>query len=126
MRNHYFLQSFLWVNDGHKDCILPALQRSLKNLQLDYIDLYLLHWPVCIPPGELRLPGPKEKILPIDYASKLELILASAKIPPAVNQVEVNPLWRQEKLIRFCKDKGIAVTALLSFGHCWIGLYGQQ
>ncbi|PIA62290.1 hypothetical protein AQUCO_00200348v1 [Aquilegia coerulea] len=141
-REEVFITTKLWVNDGHKDFILPALQRSLKNLQLDYIDLYLIHWPVSIPPGEVRFPRPNEKVLPIDYTSvweameecqklgltksigvsnftckKLDLILASAKIPPAVNQVEVNPLWRQKKLIKFCKDKGIVVTAYSPLGN---------
>lgn len=83
-----------------------------RNLKLEYIDLYLLHWPVSVKPGEYELPVKKKELLPIDIKSvweameecqklglaksigvsnfsckKLETLLATAKIPPAVNQV---------------------------------------
>lgn len=79
---------------------------------LEYVDLYLVHWPVSVKPGEYELPVKKKDIVPIDLKSvwegmeeshklgltkaigvsnfsckKLETVLATAKIPPAVNQV---------------------------------------
>ncbi|KAF5175314.1 Non-functional nadph-dependent codeinone reductase [Thalictrum thalictroides] len=141
-RGELFITSKLWCNDGYQDRVLPALQKTLQNLQLDYIDLYLIHWPLSITPGEIRFPELDEKVLPIDYKSvwqameecqklgltksigvsnftckKLEFLLASARIPPAVNQVEMNPLWRQERMIEFCKDKGILVIAYSPLGQ---------
>lgn len=83
-----------------------------RNLQLEYLDLYLIHWPVSARPGTCEFPINKEDILPMDFKSvweameecqnlgltkaigvsnfsckKLSDILAIAKIPPAVNQV---------------------------------------
>ncbi|KAF9623292.1 hypothetical protein IFM89_000781 [Coptis chinensis] len=150
-RDELFITSRPWLNDNHHDRILPALQTTLQNLQLDYLDLYIIHWPLSIKPGNIRLPGPDEKILLMDFESvwaameecqrlgltrsigvsnftckKLEQILASATIPPAVNQVEVNPLWRQEKLINFCKSKGIVVTAYSPLGTVGISFQGNN
>lgn len=140
-RDELFITSKLWCDDGHQDCVVPALQKTLKNLQLDYLDLYLIHWPVSTARGGRRFPPNPNEILPMDYKSvweamercqhlgltksigvsnfsckKLDIILSSATIAPAVNQVEVNPLWRQEKLINFCKEKGITVTAYSPLG----------
>ncbi|PON83762.1 Aldo/keto reductase, partial [Trema orientale] len=110
------------------------------NLMVDYIDLYLIHWPVAVTPGK-AFPFSKEDILPMDFKSvwesmeecqrlgltkaigvsnfsckKIEILLATAKIPPAVNQVEMNPVWQQRKLEEFCKEKGIVITAYSPLG----------
>ncbi|XP_011022105.1 PREDICTED: non-functional NADPH-dependent codeinone reductase 2-like isoform X2 [Populus euphratica] len=133
--------SKLWCSDGHKDLVLPALQKTLENLQLEYLDLYLIHWPVSSKPGEYVFPVKEEDLLPMDFQSvweameecqklglaksigvsnfsckKLEDLLATAKIPPAVNQVEISPLWQQKKIREFCKEKGIHVTAYSPLG----------
>ncbi|KAK4596976.1 hypothetical protein RGQ29_014845 [Quercus rubra] len=140
-RDELFITSKLWCSDAHHDCVLPAIQKTLKNLKLEYIDLYLLHWPVSVKPGEYELPVKKKELLPIDIKSvweameecqklglaksigvsnfsckKLETLLATAKIPPAVNQVEMNPLWQQKKLREFCENKGIRITAYSPLG----------
>nr|XP_023922371.1 non-functional NADPH-dependent codeinone reductase 2-like [Quercus suber]POE98018.1 non-functional nadph-dependent codeinone reductase 2 [Quercus suber] len=140
-RDDLFITSKLWCSDAHHDCVLPAIQKTLKNLKLEYIDLYLVHWPVSVKPGEYELPVKKKDLLPIDIKSvweameecqklglaksigvsnfsckKLETLLATAKIPPAVNQVEMNPLWQQKKLREFCKNKGIRITAYSPLG----------
>ncbi|KAL7001489.1 Non-functional NADPH-dependent codeinone reductase 2 [Sarracenia purpurea var. burkii] len=140
-RDELFITSKLWCSDGHHDRVLPALQRSLNNLQLEYLDLYLIHWPVSLKPGEYELPVKKKDLLPMDFKSvwgameecqrlgltksigvsnfsckKLEVLLATAKIPPAVNQVEMNPLWQQKQLREFCENNGIHVSAYSPLG----------
>ncbi|KAM4119878.1 hypothetical protein ACJW30_03G092400 [Castanea mollissima] len=140
-RDELFITSKLWCSDAHYDCVLPAIQQTLKNLKLEYIDLYLVHWPVSVKPGEYELPVKKKDLLPIDIKSvweameecqklglaksigvsnfsckKLETLLATAQIPPAVNQVEINPLWQQKKLREFCENKGIRITAYSPLG----------
>ncbi|CAL9068606.1 unnamed protein product [Musa banksii] len=140
-RDELFITSKLWCSDAHGHLVLPALQRTLRNLQLDYLDLYLIHWPVSTKPGKYEVPMPKEDLLPIDLSSvwkameqcqrfgltrsigvsnfsteKLETLLSIANIPPAVNQVEVNPLWQQQKLRELCVAKGIQVCAYSPLG----------
>ncbi|KAK6931668.1 NADP-dependent oxidoreductase domain [Dillenia turbinata] len=140
-RDELFITSKLWCCDAHRERVLPALQQSLKNLGLEYIDLYLIHWPVSLKPGEYELPVKKKDLHPMDFKSvwegmeevkelgltkfigvsnfscdKLEMLLSTAKTPPAVNQVEMNPLWQQKRLRQFCKEKGIHVTAYSPLG----------
>ncbi|KAK9090527.1 hypothetical protein Sjap_023704 [Stephania japonica] len=141
-RDELFITSKLWCSDAHPHLVIPALKKTLKNLGLDYLDLYLIHWPVSSnKPGKYDFPVAKEELVPMDYKSvwaameevhrlgltksigvsnfsckKLENLLTIAKIPPSVNQVEMNPLWRQNKLRDFCKDKGIVITAYSPLG----------
>ncbi|KAL7240063.1 hypothetical protein ACSBR2_005845 [Camellia fascicularis] len=140
-RQDLFITSKLWCSDAHRDHVLPAIQKSLKNLGLEYLDLYLIHWPVSSKPGKFEYPVNKQELLPMDFKSvweameecqnlgltkfigvsnfsckKLQLLLATAKIPPAVNQVEMNPLWQQQKLREFCEKNGIHITAYSPLG----------
>nr|XP_010917289.1 non-functional NADPH-dependent codeinone reductase 2 [Elaeis guineensis] len=140
-RSELFVTSKLWCSEAHPDLVLPSLQRTLRNLQLDYLDLYLIHWPICLKPGAYNIPINEEDILPLDLKSvwkamekcqklglvksigvsnfsgkKLEELLEFAEISPAVNQVEMNPIWQQKNLRKFCKDKGIHVTAYSPIG----------
>ncbi|XP_043715328.1 non-functional NADPH-dependent codeinone reductase 2-like [Telopea speciosissima] len=141
-RDELFITSKFWCTDAHHDRVLSALKKTLQNLQLEYLDLYLIHWPVSLKPGELlELPIKKEELLPIDFKSvwesmeqcqklgltrfigvsnfsckKLQELLAVANIPPAINQVEMNPLWQQKKLREFCTEKGIHVTSYSPLG----------
>lgn len=140
-RDEVFITSKLWCSEAHAQFVHPALQRTLKNLNMDYIDLFLIHWPVSSKPGIIEYPIKPEEFLPMDFKSvwaamedcqrlgltksigvsnfswkKLEEILSTANIPPAVNQVEVNPCWQQKKLIEFCNAKGIVVVAYSPLG----------
>ncbi|KAA8529513.1 hypothetical protein F0562_033688 [Nyssa sinensis] len=140
-RDELFITSKLWCDDAHGDRVLPALQQTLQNLKLDYLDLYLVHWPVSAKPGSYEYPTKKEDVLAMDFKSvwtameecqklgltksigvsnfsskKLGDILAFAKIPPAVNQVEMNPMWQQRQLLKFCKANGILVAAFSPLG----------
>ncbi|GMY18116.1 non-functional NADPH-dependent codeinone reductase 2-like [Fagus crenata] len=140
-REDLFITSKLWSSDAHPERVVPALQNTLKKLKLEFLDLYLIHWPVSLKPGKYELPFPKEGLLPMDFNSvweameecqklglakhigvsnfsckKLETILSTAKIPPAINQVEMNPLWQQKRLREFCEEKGILITAYSPLG----------
>ncbi|KAL1218761.1 Deoxymugineic acid synthase 1-D [Cardamine amara subsp. amara] len=140
-RSELFVTSKLWCADAHGGLVVPAIQRSLKNLKLDYLDLYLIHWPVSSKPGKYKFPIEEDDFLPMDYEAvwsemeechrlgaakcigvsnfsckKLQHILSIAKIPPSVNQVEMSPVWQQRKLRELCKSKGIVVTAYSVLG----------
>ncbi|WCJ21727.1 NAD(P)-linked oxidoreductase superfamily protein [Euphorbia peplus] len=140
-RQELFITTKLWCPDAHPHLVLPSLHNSLKTLQLDYVDLYLIHWPVSTTPGVYDFPFKDDDFLPMDFrgvweameesqklglaksigvsnfsCKKLSDVLAIAQIPPAVNQVEINPLWQQKKLIEFCKKNGIVLTAYAPLG----------
>ncbi|OMO78179.1 Aldo/keto reductase [Corchorus olitorius] len=140
-RDELFITSKLWCSDAHGELVLPALQRSLQNLKLEYLDLYLIHWPLSATPGTYEFPIKEEDFIPMDFnavwagmeecqrlgltksigvsnfsCKKLADILAFAKIPPAINQVEMNPLWQQKKLRAFCNENGILLTAYSPLG----------
>ncbi|KAK6922119.1 NADP-dependent oxidoreductase domain [Dillenia turbinata] len=135
-RHDLFITSKLWCSDAHRQHVIPALNKSLKNLRMEYVDLYLVHWPVSSKPGTYDYPIKKEDLVAMDFESvwaemeecqrlgltrsigvsnfsckKLSLILEKAKIPPAVNQVEMNPFWQQRKLLEFCRARGIILSA---------------
>ncbi|CAK8576685.1 unnamed protein product [Lathyrus sativus] len=140
-RDELFITSKLWCTDAHHDLVLPALKTTLKNLGLEYVDLYLIHWPVRFKQDVVGLNFTGEDMIPIDIkgvweameevhrlglaksigvsnfgAKKLSILLENAKITPAVNQVEMNPSWNQGKLREFCKQKGIHVGAWSPLG----------
>lgn len=140
-RHDLFITSKLWCTDAHADRVLPALRQSLRTLQLEYIDLYLVHWPLSMKPKESKFPIDKDDFLPIDLkavwaameecqrtgltksigvsnfsCNKLEQVLSAASIPPAVNQVEMHPVWQQRKLVAFCKEKRIMICAYSPLG----------
>ncbi|KAI3467457.1 hypothetical protein Pfo_024120 [Paulownia fortunei] len=119
-RQELFITSKLWCSDAHAERVLPALQKTLENLKLEYLDLYLIHWPISAKPGYYEYPMKKENVLPFDCnnftSKKIDDMLAFSRIPPAVNQVELNPCWQQKKLIDLCKAKGIVVTSFSPLG----------
>ncbi|MED6215986.1 hypothetical protein PIB30_003185 [Stylosanthes scabra] len=140
-RDQLFITSKLWLPDNHPHLVLPSLQKSLQTLGLEYLDLYLIHWPMSAKPGTWDFPFQQEEIVPFDlkgvWASmeechnlgltksigvsnfstkKLEHLLSFATIPPAVNQVEMNASWQQKNLTEYCKSKGIIVTAYSPLG----------
>ncbi|VAH81787.1 unnamed protein product [Triticum turgidum subsp. durum] len=123
-----------------------ALGDSLNDLQLDYLDLYLIHWPFKIKKGTSI--GNPENFLPPDIpatwgameklhdagkaraigvsnfsSKKLGDLLAVARVPPAVDQVECHPTWQQSKLHSFCQSTGVHLSAyspLGSPGSTWM------
>ncbi|KAL2243863.1 methylecgonone reductase-like [Sesamum indicum] len=146
-RNEVFVTSKLSTKDTHRDLVLPALKETLRKLGMDYVDLYLVHWPIRIKqsadPFNLR----EEDMLEFDAkgvwegmeeccrlglvksigvsnfsCAKLSKLLEFASIPPAVNQVEMNVGWQQQKMLEYCKEKRIHVCAwspLAANGAIW-------
>ncbi|XP_060969180.1 non-functional NADPH-dependent codeinone reductase 2 [Cannabis sativa] len=140
-RDELFITSKLWITDNHPHLVLPSLKTSLGNLQLEYLDLYLIHSPISAKPGRAVFPTDEKDLMPMDFKSvwkameecqrlgltksigvsnfsckKLQNILSFANIPPSVNQVEMNPTWQQKKLREFCSANNIVVTAYSPLG----------
>jgi diketogulonate reductase-like aldo/keto reductase len=118
-RSEIFVTTKLWNDDQGYDSTLRACERSLKELGLDYVDLYLEHWPV---PGrrldswramEKLLADGKCRAIGVSNFMRrhLEELLQHAKVVPAVNQVELNPFLNQEEVRRYCEARGIVVEA---------------
>ncbi|KAH7679866.1 Aldo-keto reductase protein, partial [Dioscorea alata] len=139
-RDELFITTKLAVADTYPGAVVPALRKSLSELGIEYVDLYLIHAPMRVR-GEKRFVFTKEDMMPFDSKGtwegmeqcyelglaksigvcnfpidKLKFLLSHAKIPPAVNQVEMHPLWQQNELIDFCRKNYIHVSAYSPLG----------
>lgn len=123
-RQELFLTTKLWNDDMRADRQLQAFERSLKHLRTDYVDLYLIHWPVADVfvrswkvLEEIYASG-RAKAIGISnfHAPHLETLLAEAAVIPAVNQIEIHPYLSQEPLIALCEKHGIAAEAWSPLG----------
>ena len=115
------------LRNGEQDRAQEAFQNSRKALGLDYIDLYLIHWPV--PSQDLYVQAWKEmerlyennQIRAIGVsnflAEHLDNLLESSEIVPAVNQIELHPSYQQADLAAKCRGLGIAVEAYSPLGQ---------
>ena len=118
-REDVFVTTKIWNNAQRIGNIEGAFYRSLERLGLDYVDLYLVHWPV---PGcyidtwkvlEELLQTGKVKAIGVSNFSEYELseLLEHCEVIPAVNQIEFHPLFNQDATRCFCQQNGIAVQA---------------
>ena len=124
VREELFLTSKLWVQDAGYEATKKAIDISLKNLQTDYLDLYLIHRPFgdyygawrameeAVDAGKLRAIG----LSNFDSARVMDLTLNN-RITPAVDQVECHPFYQQEKTRRFLQEQGIVMEAWASFAE---------
>jgi diketogulonate reductase-like aldo/keto reductase len=124
-RDEVFVTTKLWNADQGYDSALRAFDASLARLGFDYVDLYLLHWPVAgkrldswraleklNAEGRARAIGVSNFLVP-----HLEELLAHAKVPPSVDQIEVHPFLQQRETRAFCAAKGIVVEAYSPLTH---------
>ncbi|MEK9156809.1 MAG: aldo/keto reductase [Patescibacteria group bacterium] len=143
-REDVFITSKLWNDNHKKEHVVEACKKTLADLQLDYLDLYLMHFGVASPHGLGIEPLDANGMLITEKVSVRETweameelvnlglvkavgvsnftapmlvdLLTYAKIIPAVNQIELHPYLQQNKLIEFCRAHGIAVTAYSPLG----------
>ncbi|CAG8022207.1 unnamed protein product [Penicillium nalgiovense] len=144
-RSEIFVTSKLWNNKHYPDDVEQALQMTLDDLGLEYLDLFLMHWPVAFKRGDDPFPSDKDGNLitdDIDYVDtykameglvksgkakaigianfsrkEVERLLANATIKPAVHQMELHPWLQQEEFHKFHQAQGIHVTQYSPFGN---------
>lgn len=118
-RSDLFITTKIWNNAQRLGDVEGSFARSLERLMTDYVDLYLIHWPV---PGcylstwkeleNLYKQGRARSIGVSNFEIRhLEELASISEITPAVNQIEFHPYWYQKKLVDYCQSKGIAVQA---------------
>ncbi|MBN6188882.1 aldo/keto reductase [Aneurinibacillus sp. BA2021] len=124
-REELFITTKVWNDDQGYDSTLAAFEESRKKLGLDYIDLYLIHWPVrdkykdtwralekLYKDGAVRAIGVSNF-----HPHHLEDLMADSEIVPMVNQIELHPLLSQQEARAFCKKHGIQVEAWSPLGQ---------
>lgn len=132
-RKDFFIASKLWKSEMGYENAREAFRRTLENLDTDYLDLYLIHWPLPEPGYENWKELDKEtwraleelyaegKIRAIGLSNFLphhmENILAGCTVRPAVDQIEYHPGYSQEAAVQYCKEKGILVQAWSPIGR---------
>ncbi|XP_059058814.1 aldo-keto reductase AKR2E4-like [Achroia grisella] len=132
-REDLFITTKLW-NDAHaEDAVVPALRESLRKLNLDYVDLYLIHWPVGQFSNltyddtdyvetwrgmvEAKKLGLTKSIGISNFNQKqIDRVIASGLETPSVLQVEINLNLQQPDLLAYCKNKSIVVMGYTPFG----------
>jgi alcohol dehydrogenase (NADP+) len=145
-RAELFVTTKLWNSNHRPERVKPAFEASLERLRLAYLDLYLIHTPFAFQPGEDQDPrdangdviydhgvtlletwraleslvdGGRCRAIGLSDVGLKELlpIYESARIKPAVVQVEAHPYLPETELLEFCEDKGIVLLAFAPLGH---------
>ncbi|KAJ3599813.1 hypothetical protein NHX12_033767 [Muraenolepis orangiensis] len=143
-REDVFVTSKLWNTRHHPEDVEPALLQTLKDLKLEYLDLYLIHWPNAFQRGDALFPRSDDGTLlydHIDYkltwaameklvekglvraiglsnfnSRQIDDVLSVASIKPTVLQVESHPYLAQTELLAHCRERGLVVTAYSPLG----------
>ena len=117
-RKDIFIVTKLWNDDHGYDNTIEAFNKSLNNLQVDYIDLYLIHWPNKLNSETWKAFEHLYKTVKVKSIGvcnfkigHLEELKKTAKIMPMVNQVEIHPFSTKNNIINYCKDNNIIVVA---------------
>lgn len=117
-REEIFLVTKLWNDDHGYEKTIEAFNKSLKSLQVDYLDLYLIHWPNKFNAKtweafEFLYETGKVKAIGVCNfkIGHLEELKETAKIMPMINQVELHPFNIKEPLLNYCKENNIQIVA---------------
>jgi diketogulonate reductase-like aldo/keto reductase len=123
-RENLFITTKLWIQRYGYEDTLRAFENSLKRLQLDYIDLYLIHQPFGDVYGEWRAMEElyqQGKVRAIGVSNfqpdRIMDLMTHNKITPAVNQIEVNPFQQQIDMQKFLEDNSVRVEAWAPFAE---------
>ncbi len=145
-REDIFVTTKLWNSNHRPERVRPAFEASLGRLRLEYLDLYLIHTPYAFQPGDEQDPRDQNGNVIYDNGitlfdtwrameslvdqgrcraiglsditlDKLLPIYESARIKPAVVQVEAHPYLPETELLQFCKQKGVVFLAFAPLGH---------
>jgi len=145
-REYIFVTTKLWNSNHRPERVKPAFEASLERLRLSYLDLYLIHTPFAFQPGNEQDPRDKDGNVIYDRGvslldtwkamedlvdggkcraiglsdislDQLLPIYESARIKPAVVQVEAHPYLPETELLEFCKEKDIVLLAFAPLGH---------
>ena len=123
-REKLFITTKLWIQSNGYEGTLKAFERSLKRLQLDYLDLYLIHQPFGDVYGEWRAMEElyqQGKVRAIGVSNfhpdRIMDLMIHNKITPAVNQIEVNPFQQQIDTQKFLQDNSVQVEAWAPFAE---------
>jgi alcohol dehydrogenase (NADP+) len=145
-REDIFVTTKLWNSNHRPERVEPALEASLDRLGLNYLDLYLIHTPFAFQPGDDQDPRDQNGNVLYDHGvtlldtwrameslvdhgrcraiglsdisvNELLPIYESARIKPAVVQVEAHPYLPETELLEFCKEKGVVFLAFAPLGH---------
>jgi len=143
-REDVWITSKLW-NTAHKsNDVVPALKQTLSDLQLEYLDLYLIHWPIAFKPGLEGFPQSDDDYLSLDEVplietwkamletkneglikhagvsnfsiKKLKDLMSKTDHAPEMNQIELHPYLQQNDMLDYCNDNNILVTAYSPLG----------
>ena len=122
-REEIFVTTKLWPSDYFNP--EKGFTESMEKLNLDYIDLYLVHWPLPIMPKnvwqtleKVYQQGLSKSVGVSNYVEReIEKVLEYATVAPMVNQVQFNPTHYDLELLQFCKSKHIVVEAYSPLGH---------
>jgi len=145
-RQDLFVTTKLWNTNHRPERVKPAFDASLRRLQLDYVDCYLIHTPFAFQPGDEQDPRDEHGRVIYDPGvtlvetwralerlvddgrcksiglsditlEKLREIVAVARIKPAIVQVESHPFLPEWELLAFCREHGIVLQAFAALGH---------
>ncbi len=142
-RNDVWVTSKLWCNRHRPDLVRGALEKTLADLQIDYLDLFMIHWPIVFR-SDVHRPESGTDFISLEEMPlsdtwkamedcveaglcrnigvcnfsirKLKTIMADCRIKPSANQVECHPFLPQNELLDFCQSEGIQLVAYSPLG----------
>ena len=155
-RDKLFVTSKCWLTFYSKDRVQMCLQRTLERLQLEYLDLYLIHWPMGFKDDDENLfPETADGTIALNESvtfedtwkgmedvkkkglvrsigisnfneRQVDRVLKVAEIKPSMNQIELHPFLVQDNLVNYCKSLGIALTAYCPLGSSPVATTGHS